>query len=213
MVSGQWTIISPSHLYPVVTRSNLLHTTQTKNVKLISSLGASIPHLTLEHQHLPPKHPFYVGSPCFDQILWMRTWSAEMFSSKVIGGIWMLNYSGPVLPRELSQMTACRFTTDLSSRCAFPEALQIPKSLGGCFPVGWKSGEAWKGHCLCLHSLRACGMKTGATWVMQVTFLKNFWISEEFRSGHPYAYSKHRQIQPCIYFSEELPKQYSGCRC
>lgn len=86
----------------------------------------------------------------------------------------MLNYSClvPVLFRELRQMTACRFTTGLSSRCALPEALQIPKSLDGVFPV---SKSQRKRHCLCLHFLRACGMKTGAPgWIMQVTFLKNF---------------------------------------
>lgn len=66
-----------------------------------------------------------------------------MLLSKVNGGIWMLNYSclRPVLFRELSQMTACRFTTDLSSRCAFPEDLQIPKGLDGCFPVSESQGK------------------------------------------------------------------------
>lgn len=124
-------------------RSNLLHTTQTKSVKLISSLGAPMSHLTIAY----PEHPFYVGSPIFDQILWTRTWSAEMFLSKVIGGIWMLNYSRlqPGLFWELGHRTACGFTTDLISRCASPEALQIPKSLDGSLPLSESQGKHGRG--------------------------------------------------------------------
>lgn len=167
-------------------------------------------HLTIAYQ----EHPFYVGSPFFDQILWMRTWSAEIFLSKVIGGIWMLNYSRlqPVLFRELSHRTACRFTTNLISRCAFPEVLQTPKSLDGCFPVKVKGGME---EALPLPALpESLWDEDWSNWMDHAgNISKEFKISEEFRSGHPYAYGKHRQIQPCIYFSHEWPKQYSGCHC
>lgn len=74
---------------PCGNKSSLLHTTQTQKKKLISSLGPSMSHLTIAYQ----EHPFRVGSPFFDQILWMRTEVQSCFCQKwlVAFGCWIIH--------------------------------------------------------------------------------------------------------------------------
>lgn len=54
-------------------------------------------------------------------------------------------------------MTVCMFTTDFSSRCACPEALEKPKGLDGCLPSEWKARGSCKRCSLCLHPPMSLG--------------------------------------------------------
>lgn len=72
-------------------------------------------------------------------ILWMRTSSAEMLWSKMTAGVWMPNYAclWSIFFQRLSWIIVCVFSTDFTSRCACPEALEKPKGLDTCLPCEW----------------------------------------------------------------------------